>query len=76
MPIKSKDKCILNDVIIDIIKSQYNNRSKFEVSNFIRELLYQDKTVQELTTEYKGSMNDKTFWNLIDYLGLTEYLNN
>jgi hypothetical protein len=21
-------------------------------------------------------MNDKTFWNLIDYLGLTEYLNN
>ncbi|HHT98200.1 MAG TPA: hypothetical protein GXZ90_09950 [Clostridiales bacterium] len=74
MPVDKGNKCILNDAVIDIIKAQYKNRSKIEVTNFLKELLYQDKTVQQLTTEYKGSMNNKTFWNLIEYLGLTEYI--
>jgi len=78
MPIESTElqkelnKCILNEAVVNIIKSQYRNRTKLDVSNFLRELLYQDKRVQELTIEYRGSLNDKTFLKLIDYLGLSK----
>ena len=74
MPVDKLNKCIFNDVVIDIIKEQYKNRTKIDVINFIQELLYQSETVQKLTEEYKKSLNDNVFWELIDYLGLTEHI--
>lgn len=74
MPVDKLNKCIFNDVVIDIIKEQYKNRTKIDVINFIQELLYQSETVQKLTEEYKKSLNDNVFWKLIDYLGLTEHI--
>lgn len=72
MPLKNK--CTLNEIVIDIIRSQYQNRSKLEVSNFLRELLYQDETAQQLTEEYRESLDDNLFFKLIHYLGLSNYL--
>lgn len=69
-----KDRCTLNEIVIDIIRSQYQNRSKLDVSNFLKELLYQDETVQQLTEEYKETLDDNLFFKLIYYLGLSDYL--
>lgn len=71
---KECNKCVLNEQVIYIIQSQYRRRTKIEVLNFIKELLYYDELVQKLSAEYKGSLNENTFWYLIDYLGLTKYI--
>lgn len=74
MPVENNSKCSLNNVVIDIIKAQYKNRTKVEVTKFLMELLYQDKMVIAYAVTYQGSRNEKIFWQLIDYLGLSDYL--
>ena len=67
--------CILNDDVINQCKNLYKE-SKSELLDYIESILGQDERVTELVNKYNQDNTDETFWNLMDYLGLTNYLKN
>lgn len=73
--------CIINEDVINQCQALYK-RSNLELIDYIESKLGHDESVVKLVDEYKRKRIDiksedegiETFWLLMDYLGLTEYL--
>jgi len=82
MPLKSGTGCSLNETIIANCQQLYK-LSNLGLIDYLERILSQDETVIELANKYKNERlgeietednGVETFWSLMDYLGLINYL--